>query len=277
MKIGLSALPLAFLCAIAFGGEPANDAPRPKLDVPYAAVPPAGDADPEDKAWAEAAVIPTLQPAYNLPDPKPTAPATEVRVLWHEEALHVRFLCTDTDIHAPHAGRDENLYEGDVAEIFLDAKGDGLALCEFEFSPNGAIMDVITLCTGKPAVLPTLALDWGFYAKEVWHCREWNLDGIAAAAAELTDKGATSGWIVDAKLPAKGLLKRLGREKFEAGQEIRINFIRYDWPKGKDGKRSHLPLDWAPTLGGCPHISAAALGTIRLTKEKAPAKPGPAN
>lgn len=259
---------LLFMSSVVCAAEPANVAPRPMLDIPRALTLPLVTAAADDPAWTKAAVIPALQPAYNhrlaKQDGQPTTmpaniPATSVRVLWTPEALYLRCVAVDDDVHTPEDQRDSDLYKGDVFEVFLDPSGDGRALYEVGAAPNGAVYDTVTLVTGNPVPNESLALDWGFVSREVWFDRAWNLDGLRSAASR-----TTNGWIIDVVLPAKGLLRRIGGDSFSPEQVLRANVLRYDWPKGPDGKREHLPLDWAPTLAGCPHISAAALGTFRL-------------
>lgn len=239
--------------------EPANTAPRPRLDVPRAIIVPLMTAAVDDPAWKGVALIENLQPAYNLEVPPLTHPATAVQALWTPEALFLRFTATDSELFTPLAARDSDLYNGDVAEFFIDPVGDGRVLYEIGAAPNGAVYDTVTLVTATPVLNEALALDWGFYGREVWHDRAWNLEGLRCSAAK-----TTAGWTIDFILPAKGLLRRLGTETFSAEQKLRCNVLRYEWVLGADGKRTHLPLDWSPTAAGRPHISAAALGTFQL-------------
>lgn len=253
----LFALIAGAVCGVA--AEPANHAPRPRLDIPRAINIPLVTAAADDPAWKTAALIPNLQPAYNL-EPQPgTYPATAVRALWTPEALFLRFTATDPELFTPLAKRDEDLYSGDVAEFFIDPVGDGRVLYEIGAAPNGSVYDTVTLVTATPVLNEALALDWGFYGREVWHDRAWNLEGLRCGAAK-----TAAGWTIDLILPAKGLLRRLGTDTFTTNQELRCNVLRYEWQLGADGKRSHLPLDWSPTAAGRPHISAAALGTFHL-------------
>ena len=275
------------MSSVVYAAESANLAPRPTLDIPRALTLPLVTAAADDPAWTNAAVIPALQPAYNhrlakhdgrpttMPSNEPAStpatstpatstpatstPATSVRILWTPEALYLRCVAFDDDVYTPENQRDSDLYKGDVFEVFLDPVGDGRVLFEVGAAPNGAVYDTVTLVTGNPVPGETLALDWDFVNREVWFDRNWNLDGLRSAASRTTD-----GWIIDVVLPAKGLQRRTGGDTFAPEQLIRANVLRYDYPKGPDGKREHLPLDWAPTLAGCPHISAAALGTFRL-------------
>jgi hypothetical protein len=257
--------PFLLLCASLLAAhEVPNLAPRPTLVVPQAVTVPLMTAAADDPAWAAAALIANLQPAYNQdtanhdwrPDQRP---ATEVRVLWTANLLFVRFTAQDDDLSLPFDRRDADLYNGDVAELFLDPSGDGRALFEIGGAPNGAVYDTVTLYTGNDAPNPALAREWADMGRDVWFDRNWNLEGLQCAASR-----SATGWTVDLAVPAKGLLRRLGTETFSAGQRLRANVLRYDWPLGPDGQRHHLPLDWSPTAAGRPHLSPAALGTFEL-------------
>jgi Carbohydrate-binding family 9 len=72
---------------------------------------------------------------------------TEVRILWSELELHVRFLCRYRAIHVfPDAepnGRRDGLWDRDVAEVFLQPDRFGEKYYkEFEVSPNGQWLDL---------------------------------------------------------------------------------------------------------------------------------------
>ena len=72
---------------------------------------------------------------------------TEVRLLWSENALYVRFLARFRSIsvfaEAEPSGRRDQLWERDVAEVFLQPAGShGQRYKEFEVSPNGFWIDL---------------------------------------------------------------------------------------------------------------------------------------
>ena len=72
---------------------------------------------------------------------------TKVRVLWTERELYLRFHCRYRTIHVfPDAdanGRRDELWDRDVAEVFLQADRFGEKYYkEFEVSPNGQWLDL---------------------------------------------------------------------------------------------------------------------------------------
>ncbi len=233
----------------------------PQLDVPQLTVIPALTADPADPAWATAAVIPALA-APLLETGKPfTTPLAgcEVRLGWTPEALYLRFLVRDDDTWSPTVPvRDGKLYQGDCVEVFLDPVGDGLALAEFQFAPNGAIFDQQLLLTTPPRYQSDGRLAWSIL-KDLWAMTEWNCDGIRATTSPWP---AGSGWICDVLLPAKPLLRRLNRDHFEPMQ-LRANLARYDW-RPPHASADLVPAYWSPVIFGCPHFSHGRLGTLNL-------------
>jgi len=251
----------------------ANDAQRPRLDVPYAVVKPMLEAKIDDAAWDKAGVIPSLSLMVGEDVSKKKPFPTEVRVLWDENFIYIRFFCQDDEVFAPYKERDASHYEGDVVEIFLDAKGDQRSQFEIQINPENAILDLVMTATAEPMIDPTkLWFDWNFTGREVWYSRDWNCAGMKTATAKIGKNGKMTSWIAEAALPAKAILRRLGKEKYEAGQEIRANFLRYERPLLPDGKREFIPMNWSPVMSGCPHVSPAAMGYLKLlpVEEKTP-------
>jgi alpha-galactosidase len=73
--------------------------------------------------------------------------ATEVRLLWNEQTLFLRFLARYRELHVfPDARADgwrDELWERDVAEAFLQAgRSDARVYKELEVSPNGFWIDL---------------------------------------------------------------------------------------------------------------------------------------
>ena len=250
---------LCLLLATVFAAEPIPW--PPSLDVPRLPTAPVDLADP---VWASAALIPDLVGPL-LEDgtrfAKPVA-ACEVRLGWTPEALHLRFQVSDDDSWSPNAKRDGELFRGDCVEVFFDPVGDGLALAEFQIAPNGAIFDQQILLTTVPRYQPDGRLEWAVL-KDFWAMTEWNCDGVTAVTAPWPEG---KGWVCSLTLPAKPLLRRLGREQFEP-MRLRANLARHDWrpPHTADDL---VPSYWSPVMFGCPHFSHGRLGTWNLVASK---------
>lgn len=245
-----------------------NNAPRPKLDVPYARVTPRMDAQGGDSAWAAAAVIPSLSLSLGPSSDGRTAFPTEARLLWDEKYLYIRFTCQGGDLYSPFEGRDEPHCKGDVVEVFLDPKGDSRQWVELQLSPNNQVLDALDLVTTEPRSGEDLRLIPQIFARDVWGNKFWNLDNLRTATSRLRQGSKEVGWIAELALPADGVLKRLGRRNYQP-MTMRINIIRYEWVKTDDGSRRLTAMNWAPVLCGCPHMSPQAMGFITLLPKAA--------
>ncbi|MFA4944825.1 MAG: carbohydrate-binding family 9-like protein [Lentisphaeria bacterium] len=255
------------LGALAAGGATAGKPLGvPELDVPQAAAAPVIDGRLDDLCWRGAAVIPGLKPARGEDTQGKIARIpTTVRVLWDAEFLYVGFECVDAEVYTSGSLRhDADLYKEDVCEVFLDGKGDGRQQVEIQVAPSGVNTDVLYVYSGEPEHTPEWRLTPKFVERERWLLREWEMAGLRTAGARLQREGKAAGWSVELAIPAAAVVKRLGLKQFEP-LEIRANFMRYDWqPDPATGERRILHMNWAPVLFGCPHISPAAMGRLRL-------------
>lgn len=244
-----------------------NTAPRPLLIVPPARQTPKLTADPSDRAWDAAAAVPSL--AVSLGDGgKGLSPLpTQVKLLWDQNYLYMRFVCAAPGVYVPVRGHDAALYEGDVVEVFLDAKGDGRQWIELEVSPENATFDQMAILTAAPVSTPDLTLPGSVLDRDWWTDLSWSLEGWRTAATVQKSGGRVTGWTVDMALPAKPVLHRLGRDRY-APMTLRANFLRYAYVSSADPKnpRRLLAMNWSPVTYGCPHISPLAMGLLTLTK-----------
>ena len=230
-------------------------APPPVLDVPRASVPPSLDSD---AGWSRAAVVPRLAVSLGDGGRGLSAKATEVRLLWDERDLYVRFVCADDDLYLPVMGRDAELYRGDVAEVFLDPVGDGRQVFEIEGNAAGDLFDqLIAVTAPKMESRPDGRLLDRVVERDFWAVPEWNMEGLRWAG-----RRTSQGWTVAFAIPARAALRRLGRDRFAPGDALRAHLMRYDYGAGEP--RRLLAMNWAPVQYGCPHISPAAMGTLRL-------------
>jgi hypothetical protein len=235
----------------------------PSLHVPHTVQAPQIDGKLDDPGWAAAGVITGLQPAQGVPrSPAMDRLATEIRLLWDEQALYVAFRCADAEIYATGSiAHDGNIYMEDVCEIFLDPKGDGRQWIEIQVNPLNQTLDLITFCVGDAACQPNGRL---VSTADLFSLREWEAAGLRTASGRLRDGDTESGWTVEMAIPAAVLTQRLGTKALAAGT-MRANLMRYDHqPKPGTSERSLLHMNWSPVVHGCPHISPAAMGTLIL-------------
>lgn len=245
----------------------------PVLDVPYAAVKPSLEAKAGDPAWQKATVLPDLSLSRVSPEGDQAKP-TEVRLLWDEQFLYVRFDCKDDGLHLPEAGRDAQLYRGDVVQVFIDPKGDGRQMAEVLCNANNDVLDMQILLTDEPRSDENLMLQPDVREHDYWACLDWNMEGLKTAAAKEEKDGKLTGWTVEMAIPAKAVLRRLGLVTFRP-MTLRANLLRYDWqpPPVENQKWSLVSMNWAPVLHGSPHYSPAAMGFLKL-RPKLPDAPG---
>ena len=261
----ISALLLFLLLAGGRIGLAANDAPRPHLSVPPVSVQPKMTADPADEAWERAAVIPALSVSLEPVTAGQAPLPTQVKLLWKSDTLYIRFVCVATEVYSPYTRHDDPLYKGDVAEVFLDAIGDGRQWIELEVSPQNVVFDQLATLTSEPHSTPDLVLDSEVIDRDWWPDLSWSLEGIRTAASIQHQNGQVCGWTVDIALPAKVILRRLGESRFRP-MTLRANFLRYDYPATGQARnpRGFLAMNWAPVLNGRPHISPRAMGYLTL-------------
>jgi hypothetical protein len=125
---------------------------------------------------------------------------TEVRLLWSNHRLYVRFCCLYREIYVNDkpGGRCDELWLKDVAEIFIQRGADELRhYREFEVSPNGDWLDLDinhgqksflmcdlksrVVCNGESWVaelaIPMDCLTLEFNSDEIWRLNLFRIEG----------------------------------------------------------------------------------------------------
>ncbi len=230
----------------------------PVVDVPRATTRPTLTAAADDPAWARAA---TFSLAPNRATTAPTAQSTRFWLTYDDAALYVRVRCDDDDVRSDFTQPDDPLYKADAVELFLDPVGDGLQWYEVQVSPRNVVFDLSTTVTAPPELQPDETLAWSFVDREVWPNPGYQMLGLRTAAARVkADSTGGAGWIVDIAVPREALLRRMPKDAAPRGRSVRANFIRVDHPAGQGAVYSH----WSEVRLGCPHVSPARMGTLRL-------------
>ncbi|MFP4029204.1 MAG: carbohydrate-binding family 9-like protein [Candidatus Brocadiia bacterium] len=233
----------------------------PEITLPRAAEAPAINADPEEPVWEEAASIEELSLSLNGPEDVKDPVPTEVKLLWDEDGIYVRFICQDTEPYAPYDGRDAAHYEGDVVEVFIDPVGDGRQWYEVQVNPDSDILDKLFLLTGEPSSRENGTLDRGSL-RQLWTFLDYDIKGLRTAVEHVEE-----GWIVDIALPAEELMRRRRGNKLRP-MKLRANFLRYERPPAKDSakKRKAVFMNWSPISYGQPHRSPQRMGYLILVE-----------
>ena len=115
-----------------------------RFEARQVATAPVIDGDLSDPAWGQAELMDEFY-AYRSGGDPPAA-ATTARILWDETYLYVGFEMTDADIRSSCdlrgvCGRDANLFQGDVIELFVKESTSNTRYHEFEWSPLGEEFD----------------------------------------------------------------------------------------------------------------------------------------
>jgi len=234
----------------------------PVVQIPHAAVaPPLDAAATAGPAWQLAAVIPALTQSIDRKRAVPDVlPATQVRLMWTDAYLFIRFECADQSVYLPFDTHDAQLYRGDVVEVFLDPVGDARQWFELQVAANNATFDQNLVLTGEPRSDADGKLVGEVLARDWWVWPSYEMDGLKTAASKRAD-----GWTVELAIPAKSAGKRVGGKAWTSGQKLRANLMRYEWgAPAADGNRPLIAMNWAPVLNGCPHTSPQAMGVFEL-------------
>lgn len=237
------------------------------LEVPHTPTPPVIDGTLEPGVWNAAATLQDLEAAYGEGGELPPSVSTSVRVLWDEAALYVAFVCRDDRIRTDSGyRRDDNLYEQDVVEVFLHARGAPVPYYELVVSPLNQVLDAAHFLTEEAAYTDKGILSDPFLKKYFWTFRSWTWEGLVTATRR---RRAKEGWIwtVEAKLPVGKILREQMRDTFRKGDVLRANFLRYDWNVDSKGDSVLRQTHWQPVQTGCPHISAGSMGQLRLVND----------
>jgi alpha-galactosidase len=133
---------------------------------------------------------------------------TEVRLLWNDEAMFVRFVCSYRSMtvfeDAGENGRRNELWDRDVAEVFLQPDRFGSRYYkEFEIAPNGYWLDLEITPEGLTHItsgmrrrlesdssrqqwtavlsLPFASLTWRFDPAQSWRVNFFRCEGAGPA------------------------------------------------------------------------------------------------
>lgn len=168
------------------------------------------------------------------PDP---SRVTQVRVLWSERTLYLRFECRYRELHvfpdSEPSGRRDHLWDRDVAEAFLQPDPSREPFYrEFEVSPNGM-----------------------WIALDIFPGGRADLESGLERSVFLDEKSLT--WSAELAIPL-----RLLTERFDPSAIWRANFYRIE---GRQEPRTYLA--WQPTRTPQPNFHVPrAFGRLRFAK-----------
>ncbi len=225
------------------GGEPARGE-APVLVARRAAGAVQVDGKLDDAAWAAAGRSAPFRNADGS-DATPDL-ATTVMAAYDDAALYLAFSVRDPAVETPYKNRDEELWNGDAVEVFLDPGADGKDYLELQVSPANVVFDALFVSHRAP--------DWP-------QARAFNLAGLKTAVqvtGTLNRAGdQDSGWDVEIAIPFANL-PGFGKTPPDPSSTLRANFFRIE---ARDGKVAGAQA-FSPAAGDFHDLSKA--GSVRF-------------
>lgn len=195
-------------------------------------------ADPNSKRWKSVkGVMAERGPRGDLtPGHK-----TEIRSRWTEKNLYLLFICPYEQLYSkpnPSTTTETNkLWEWDVSEVFIGSDFQNIKhYTEFQVSPHGEWVDLDIDRNPNPP-----NHDW-----------QWN-SGFEVKARIVAGKKI---WYGEMRIP----MDKIDKRKPQAGQELRINFYRFQGPPPARNR-----IAWQPTNADNYHVPEA-FGQLRFEK-----------
>jgi len=179
-----------------------------------------------DPSWAAAEVVTGFRRLRKTADlaPMATQLGTRLRCLWDDECLYVGFECDSPDVWATKTGRDEDLWEEPVCEVFLipcapaNASASMKRFFEFQLNPLGTIYDAFVADADASD-------DWRRWS-------QWDCDDLRTAVrvdGKLNDRAfRDNGWSAQFAIPLAALAAETSVRP-QPGVRWRANFCRYDY------------------------------------------------
>ncbi len=228
---------------VAAGGEPAR-AEAPTLVARRAGAAVRVDGTLDDAAWAAAGRSAPFRNADGS-DATPDL-ATTVMAAYDDTTLYLAFSVRDPAVETPYKNRDEELWNSDAVEVFLDPGADGKDYLELQVSPANVVFDAVFATHRTPA----------------WReARASNLGGLQTAVqvtGSLNRAGdQDTGWDVEVAIPFADL-PGFGKTPPDGSSTLRANFFRIE---ARDGKVAGAQA-FSPAAGDFHDLSKA--GAIRF-------------
>ncbi|HYO80644.1 MAG TPA: carbohydrate-binding family 9-like protein [Bryobacteraceae bacterium] len=185
-----------------------------------------------DRAWTPAKTVTWGAKPYT----------TQFRALWNNSGLFVRFDVEDASPWHTMTRRDQQLWDEEVVEIFIDVEGQGRNYAEVEVNPANVVCD-LRMVSGEPKKKGEI---------------EWDFSGLQTRTFR-NDTGWTALLFMPwsgfrALSPAAAAMKL----PHEGGPPWRFNVFRIERPGGPSAPaRDAVFAAWSPTGKASFHVPAA--------------------
>lgn len=158
--------------------------------------------------------------------------ATRAKLLWDDSYLYAAVELEEPNLVGHVTTKDEEIYNDNDIELFIDVDGDGQDYIELEFNCLGTIWDMFLPKEYNRGGLP-------HSHPRVEHSPPWDLRGLLVAVrldGTLNYPLDTDrGWTIEMALPWDSLqaTSRTGTPLNRAGTMMRLNFsrVQHTWPR----------------------------------------------
>ena len=151
------------------------------------------DGQPNEKAWELAGEMKDFTVVRT--DHQPAKLGTVVRLLWDDRSLYLSFVCENDGIRTEVAERDQPVWEGEAAEMFICPKGADAFYYEINFTPKNVIFDSRI----ESWKYRDMARDWKKWAEG------FNADIKSATQIQKGEGGKVTGWSLEVSIPFRDL------------------------------------------------------------------------
>ena len=172
---------------------------------------------------------------------------TRARLLWDDEFLYAAVELEEPHLVAHVVDKDEEIYDDNDIEMFIDVDGDSQDYIELEFNALGTVWDMLLPKEYNRGGLP-------FSHPRIAASRPWSLAGMRAAVrvdgSINYPYDVDGGWLIELAIPWASLAPtdRSGVPLNRGGRTLRVNFsrVQHPWP------RDVWPIvDWTDRGGPC--------------------------
>jgi hypothetical protein len=156
--------------------------------------------------------------------------STRAKVLYSDKGLYFLLECEDAKLTSPFDADYQDLWNGDVVEVFLKPEDDFPVYFEYELSPLGFELPIMVPNNkGK------------FFGWLPWQYEgERKVRKNVLVMGERKNGAAIEGWVAEFFIPFD-LLKPLGNVPPKSGTRWKANIYRIDYDTGKP-----VRFEWQP-------------------------------
>jgi len=171
------------------------------------------DGKPDEAAWNLAHAMKDFRVLRNSTELAKYK--TTVRLVWNDEHLYLSFVCANDGIRSEATTRDEPVWEGETAEMFICPRGPDAFYYEINFTPNNVVFDSRI----ESWKYRDMVKDWKKWAAG------FNAAIKSATQVERDGAGKVTGWSLEAAIPFKDL-DVAGRKAPKPGDTWLFNVFR---------------------------------------------------